>query len=138
MVGIRIDTERQMLREVDKALNAWGSWSSDKPDAHLGYPDTVPFLRVRGRYVDGTDMSLVDEVERAYTTWKMVTLESTSGAIRRRNLLLLFILKIHYTEVGTAADKAHHTARMFHQKMSRGYYYILLREARLKLAMLMF
>ena len=138
MAGIQRDTERTLLREVDHSLKEWGRWSSDSMHANLGYPTEATFAQVRGRNVDTVDMRRVEEIENAYTAWKMFILQNTTGAVRRHRLLLLFILKLHYCEENTVADKVHHTSRAFHRPLSRSMYYVLLREARLKLAMLVY
>lgn len=139
MAGIQVDSERLMLREVDKSLSEWGRWSSRGGRPHLGYPSEWPVSRVRGRNADDRyDMKRVQEIEFGFTTWMMYTKISTQGAVRRHNMMLLFILRLHYTEPGSAADKAHHVSRMFRRKVGRSQYYVLLREARLKLATLIY
>lgn len=137
-VGIHADSERLLLREVDVSLKQWGRWSATGWSAGLGYPSQTPFAKVRGRDIDDGDMTRIEEVEFGYTTWLMVTKASTSGHTRRRNLLWLFILRIHYCEAGAVTDKIHHTGRMFHMRLSRSKYYVLLREARLGLATLIY
>ena len=138
MAGIQLDTERTRLRELDISLKEWGRWSSDNISAGLGLPSAQPWTKVNGRHIEDFDMQRIEEVEDGYTIWKMVTLASTRGHVRRHNLLLLFILKIHYCEVAAVPDKIHHTGRMFHTIMTRRTYYRRLDEARRKLATLIY
>lgn len=137
MGGIQVDTERAILREADRALKEWGRWSSDSMGSELGYPSASPFVTVRGDSIENHDMGLVEGVENAYTTWRMVTLAQEDDEVRQYHLLLQFILKIHYCEAGHVADKVHHTSRACHCQLSRSQYYVHLREARLKLGKLL-
>lgn len=138
-MGIQGDTDRTLLREVDLSLQEWGRWSSSGGvGAGLGYPSTVPWLATRGRAVDDFDMRRVMEVENAITTWGMVVRQLPPGPVRRNRLMQLFQLRMHYSEPGQVSDKIHHLSRFFHKRISRSQYYVLLREARLNLARLIY
>lgn len=131
-------SDREKLKQVDDYLKEWGRWSSDNPGAGLGYPNTVSFMRVRGKDVEEYAMWKVEAVENAYTTWKMVVQSSPPSRQRTHIGMLLFILKIHYCEVGNVQDRVYHTGRYFRRPLSRSQYYVLLKEARVKFATLLF